>query len=140
MQKTNVHEDNENLDKQWIGEDNIYRENILDHYKHPRNFGVTEGASATHKEINHACGDEIRVFVHINNNKITDITFTGKGCAISIASASMLTQHIKGKTIEDARAMKDEDMMRLLGIQLGIVRKKCGTLALKILHKCVGGI
>ena len=81
----------------------MYLENILDQYKHPRNFGNLDHATNKHKENNPLCGDEIEIMLIVKNNIVEDIRFNGKGCAISMASASMLTQEIKGKTVEEVK-------------------------------------
>ena len=84
--------------------ESMYQENILDHYKSPRNFGKIENASVHHHEYNPLCGDEIELFLVIDENKkVADVKFQGKGCAISQASASLLSEEIKGKSIEDLK-------------------------------------
>src|SRR3989344_722126 len=127
---------NESMDPNWLGEDDIYRENILDHFKEPRNFGEIENPSFAHTGLNPVCGDTIRLFVRLDKDKkIKEAKFKGRGCAISIASASMLTEHINGKTIEEIKTMQKEELLELLGIKLGIVRIKCGLLSLNTLLK-----
>ena len=83
------------IDRNYAGE-GIYRENILDHYSHPRNFGKMEKFDVEHREFNPLCGDEATVQIKIENNIITDIKFHGKGCAVSVAASSMLLSEIKG--------------------------------------------
>ncbi len=126
----------ENMDPNYMGED-IYRENILDHFKNPHNEGKLE-TKHQHKEFNPTCGDEITMYLQIEDNKITDIKFSGKGCAISMASSSMLTDKIKNKTIQEIQSITDEDIKEMLGIDLGIVRLKCALLPLKAAIKALG--
>ena len=116
-------------------ESQIYQENIIDHYKHPHNSGTMEKPTFMHKEYNPLCGDEIQLFVKIRNNTIETATFTGQGCAISQAAASMLTDAIKGKKLQDLQTITREDVLSMLGVPIGIVRLKCALLALKTLHK-----
>jgi len=130
---------NENLDPNWIGneEDEIYRENILDHFKKPRNFGFLEDHTINHKELNPVCGDQIELFLNIKDNKIENVKFNGKGCAISMASTSMLTERIKGSYLMDVKKITKENILEMIGIPLGIVRRKCGLLSLNVLTKCI---
>jgi len=116
----------------------IYQENILDHYKNPRNFGKINNASVHHHEYNPLCGDEIDLYLVIDNSKkIVDIKFYGKGCAISQASASMLTEQIKGKRIEEIEKLTKEDILEMLGIPISPVRLKCALLSLDTLKNSV---
>ncbi|HJN56864.1 MAG: SUF system NifU family Fe-S cluster assembly protein [Candidatus Woesearchaeota archaeon] len=119
----------ENIDPSYIG-DGIYKENILDHYKHPHNKGTIEDANIKHTENNPLCGDIISVNLKVNGSKVKDIKFTGTGCAISQAAASMLTEEIKGKTLEEIKNLKTEDIVNMLGIEIGPVRTKCAVLSL----------
>ena len=114
--------------------DLIYQENIIDHYKNPRNFGKIENASVHHHEKNPLCGDELGIFLVIDkNNKIADVKFNGHGCAISQASASMLTEEIKGKSIHELSLMTKENILKMLGIPISPVRLKCALLSLDTL-------
>ena len=116
----------------------IYQENILDHYKNPRNFGKINNASVHHHEYNPLCGDEIDLYLVIDNSKkIVDIKFYGKGCAISQASASMLTEQIKGKRIEEIEKLTKENILEMLGIPISPVRLKCALLSLDTLKNSV---
>jgi len=116
-------------------DDEIYKENILDHYKNPHNSGALKKYTFKHRETNPLCGDEIEMFVKIDKSRITDVAFIGKGCAISQASASMLTDLIKGRKIEEIKRMTKEDVLKMLGINIGIVRMKCALLPLKAMIK-----
>ena len=121
--------------------DDFYKENILDHYRHPRNTGTLEQPTHSHEEHNPLCGDVIRIDLHINEDNIIDqVAFKGKGCAISQASASMLTEMIKGKTLEEAKKIGKEDILEALGIEIGPVRLKCALLSLKVLKAGAYGL
>lgn len=114
--------------------EDFYRENILDHYRNPRNKGQLEKPTHTHEEDNPLCGDVIRIDLHVNDQDVIDeVRFDGHGCAISQASASMLTEMIEGKTLEEAKELSKEDILEALGIEIGPVRLKCALLSLKVL-------
>jgi len=121
--------------------DDFYRENILDHYRHPRNAGTLESPTHSHEEDNPLCGDVIRMELHVSEDNIIDqVAFSGKGCAISQASASMLTEMIKGKTLDEVKQIGKEDILEALGIEIGPVRMKCALLSLKVLKAGVYGL
>lgn len=126
----------ENLDLSYAGE-GIYRENILDHYKNPRNTGTVERPTFSHKEFNPLCGDEITFYVKVNGTSIEDARFVGRGCAISQASASMLSETLKGKSLEDIKNLEREHILELLSIPIGPVRIKCAMLGLVTLKNGV---
>lgn len=121
----------ENLNPDWLGDEDMYRENILDHYKNPRNFGILEEHNFIHIENNQLCGDEIEVSILIQNERIKEIGFIAHGCAISVAAMSMLSEKIKGMKLEELKNIKAEAVIKMLGVQLGVVRVKCGLLGLK---------
>src|SRR5574340_262874 len=116
-------------------EDELYKENILDHYRNPHNKRKIEQATIMCKELNPSCGDEIELFLKIEDGKIADASFQGQGCAISQASVSMLTDAVKGKKVEDAGHMHEKEVIGMLGIPLGPSRMKCALLSLKTLQK-----
>ena len=121
--------------------DDFYKENILDHYRDPRNAGTLENATHTHEEHNPLCGDVIRIDLHVGENEIIDeIRFNGKGCAISQASASMLTEMIEGKTLAEAKQIGKEEILDALGIEIGPARMKCALLSLKVLKAGAYGL
>ena len=122
------------------GFDDIYRENILDHYKHPRHRGTLEKADITYEDANPLCGDKIRMDLKIDDGKISDIRFSGVGCSISQAAASMLCEEVQGKSLDEVKKIGRDDVLEMLGIELGPVRLKCGLLALKTLKAGVYGI
>tara|TARA_Y100000310_G_scaffold342950_1_gene448395 strand:- start:814 stop:1269 length:456 start_codon:yes stop_codon:yes gene_type:complete len=131
----------ESIDPNWIGqgtdEEEIYKDNILDHYKHPHNFRELKEFTVKHREVNPVCGDEIELFIKIEDNIIEDITFSGKGCAISVAAASMLTDLLKGKPVDAINKVTNDTMMKVLGIKIGVVRMKCALLSLNTLTKAI---
>ncbi len=121
--------------------DDFYRENILDHYRHPRNAGTLEHPTHSHEDYNPLCGDKIRIELHVNEEQIIDqVAFSGKGCAISQASASMLTEMLQGKSLDEAKQIGKEDILEALGIEIGPVRLKCALLSLKVLKSGVYGL
>ena len=115
--------------------DTLYREQILEHWKHPRNFG--ELADATHSafENNPLCGDEIGIQLFARKGVVEDVRFYGTGCAISIAAASMLTEILLGEKIEELKKIKKEDIFDLLGVMPSPSRVKCALLGWSVLQK-----
>ena len=119
----------ENLDPSYAGE-GMYRENILDHYKNPHNKGEIKDAEIKFTENNPLCGDVITVNIKLNGSKVGDVKFRGRGCAISQSAASMLTDEIEGKTLKEVKNLRREDIVNMLGIDIGVVRTNCATLGL----------
>lgn len=117
----------------------IYRDIILDYYRHPRNFGDLDNPDVRAKDSNPLCGDIIEMQLKIKDAKVDDLRFNGKGCAISQASASMLTEIVKGKTLDEVKALGKQDVLDLLGIDPGPTRIKCALLGLKVLKLAVYG-
>jgi nitrogen fixation protein NifU and related proteins len=112
----------------------IYREIILDYYRNPRNYGKIENPDIAKKDSNPLCGDELEMHINLKDNKVSDVKFTGKGCAISQASASMLTELIMGKDFDFVKKLTKEDILENLGLHdLGPARIKCALLSLKVL-------
>jgi nitrogen fixation NifU-like protein len=111
----------------------MYRENILDHYKRPRNRGALNSPDSQAHDLNPLCGDEITMSISVRDGKIDGIKFDGSACAICLAAASMLTEEVKGKKIEEARKIGKERVLSLLGIDPGPTRLKCALLPLKVL-------
>jgi len=122
--------------------DDFYREYILEHYKYPHNKGVLDNATISHEETNYLCGDRIRIDILVEDGTIHDIRFSGEGCAISIASASILTDEVKGKSVENAKAFSKEELLDLIGIPLdkNPARLKCALLSLKTLKAGLYGV
>jgi len=112
----------------------LYQENILDHYKHPHNAGRIDGATLRARELNPSCGDVIELFLDLDGcDRVKDVKFEGKGCAVSTASVSMLTDRIKGRPMAEVMALGERDVLEMLGIAVGPMRMKCATLSLKTL-------
>jgi nitrogen fixation protein NifU and related proteins len=113
-------------------DEQFYREYILDHYKNPRNFGRIEGADITHEEYNPLCGDMVGMDFRVRDGVIEDVKFYGR-CAISQASASLLTERLKGLTLDEAQQVGKDDVLEELGIDISPARLKCALLSLKVL-------
>ncbi len=112
----------------------IYSEIILDYYRYPRNKGSLPRAQIHARDSNPLCGDIVEMQLELDEkNTVKDVKFNGQGCAISQASASMLTELVKGKTVDDVRKISKEDVLSLIGGQLTAVRLKCALLSLKVL-------
>jgi nitrogen fixation NifU-like protein len=122
------------------GFEDLYKENILDHYRHPRNRGTIENPDVTYEDANPLCGDRIRMDFRIRDGRIEQVRFSGTGCSISQAAASMLCERIEGMTLEEAKRLSREDVLEMVGIELGPVRLKCALLALKTLKAGVYGL
>jgi nitrogen fixation NifU-like protein len=122
--------------------DDMYREQILEHAKHPHNFGSLEDATISHEEHNPLCGDKVRLDLLIEDGVIADVRFYGRGCAISQASASLLTDELRGMPIEVAKVYSKEDLLELIGIPLSKnpTRLKCALLSLKALKAGLYGV
>lgn len=118
----------------------LFRENILDHYQNPRCHGTLDDATVSFEDANPLCGDRIRVDVRMTDGRIEKVRFSGHGCSISQAAASMLCEHVEGKTLDEVKNMSRQDVLDLLGIDLGPVRLKCALLALKTLKAGVYGV
>lgn len=114
----------------------IYKEIILDNYKNPKNFGSFEEKDANTLTLeNPSCGDTITLSVQVKNGRLKDIRFLGKGCALSISGASLLTEYAKGKSLEEIALWNKDTMTELLGVDVGLARIKCALLPLETLHK-----
>jgi nitrogen fixation NifU-like protein len=112
--------------------DDLYREVIIDHYKSPRMRGVLDPHDYSYEDDNPLCGDRIRIDLRVNDQGIvTEALFSGVGCAISQASADLLLESIVGKSLDEVRNLDKQDILDLLGIELGPVRLKCALLSLK---------
>lgn len=121
--------------------DDLYRENILDHYRHPKHKGQLEPHTHRHLEHNPVCGDEIQIDLRVNDAGIVEeAVFSGHGCAISQASASMLMERIQGQPLERVKQLTKEDILADLGISIGPVRMKCALLSLKVLKAGIYGV
>lgn len=119
------------------GMDALYRDFILDHYRNPRNAGTLDAPDASFEDLNPLCGDKIRMDLRIRDGVIEDVRFKGRGCAISQASASLLTEAIKGKRIADIDAIGKDEVLENLGISISPARLKCALLGLKVLKSAL---
>lgn len=115
----------------------MYREHILDLFSHPHNFGKLQHPTHRCHEFNPLCGDEVTVEVEAKQGKVSSIKFNGKGCAISIASASLVTDRAKGMPLDKAMKLTTEDVLGMLQIPIGPVRLKCALLPLEALQKAI---
>ncbi len=113
----------------------LYREEVMDHHQNPRNFGQMENPDISYSDYNPVCGDEVTMQAKMENGTIKEAMFTGKGCAISQAAASMLTMEIRSKSPKEALAMTQTDMLKIIRINPGPVRIKCAMLALRAMQK-----
>ena len=121
--------------------DDLYREQIIERYKSPQYRGYLDPHDIQFEDDNPLCGDHIEITIRVNgDDKVAEAAFDGKGCAISQASADLLIESIHGKSLEDVKALGKEDVLDLLGIDLGPVRLKCALLSLKVLKAGVYGL
>jgi nitrogen fixation NifU-like protein len=112
-----------------------YREYILDHYRNPRNYGTLEQPDAHAEDSNPLCGDQLAIDLQIEGDRVTAVRFRGRGCAISQASASMLSEMIEGQPVADVVKLGKEDILEALGIPISPARTKCAFLCLRVLHR-----
>jgi nitrogen fixation protein NifU and related proteins len=119
--------------------DDFYKEYILDHYRNPRNFGHLDAPDAVAEDLNPLCGDQIRIELKVKDGAIEDVRFFGKGCAISQAATSMLTESVRGQRLEDVARMPAEKVIESVGIGISPARIKCATLGLKVLKSAALG-
>ena len=121
--------------------DDFYREIIIDRYKNPLNQGTFDPHDISFEDDNPLCGDHIRIDIRVGEDgQVNEAVFDGHGCAISLASADLLMESIQGKTMDEVKALTKEDILGMLGIELGPVRLKCALLSLKVLKAGVYGL
>lgn len=118
----------------------LFREAIIDHYKHPRHRGNLEDADVHRHETNPFCGDDVTIYLKIADDVVVDAAFEGRGCAISQASASMIMEEIIGMPVTELKEWGKEEVLDLLGIEIGPVRLKCALLPLKALKAGLYGL
>jgi|SRR3989344_5531018 len=116
----------------------FYREEILEHWKNPLNFGEMDAPDVVIDQVNPLCGDEVTFFFKIKKGKIEKVSFTGSGCAISVASASMLSEAILGKSAKQIEKITGQDVLGLIGGNVAPARLKCAFLALEAVKKLNG--
>jgi len=120
--------------------DDFYKDYILDHYRNPRNYGHLDAPDAVAEDLNPLCGDQIRVELKVDaDHRVSDLRFSGKGCAISQASMSMLGESIRGQSLEDVARMSSDRVLENVGIGISPARMKCALLGLKVLRSAALG-
>ena len=119
--------------------DDVYREYILEHFREPRHHGKLEQPDIHSADTNPLCGDRVEIDLRVQDDRVTDVAFQGRGCAISQASASMLTERIEGATLDELRALTPQDVLEMLGVAIGPARQRCALLSLRVLHAGIGG-
>ncbi len=115
----------------------MYAEELIHHYEHPENKGVMSKPTATMHEENISCGDKIDIYLQIEKGKVTDVKFQGSGCVISMGTASMLTEALKGKSLAEVERMDKAALFKLINVDPGPVRMHCATLSLRAVKKAV---
>ncbi len=117
-----------------------YRERILDHYQHPRHWGHLTAPDRVGEAENPLCGDRVRVELRLNDaGTIAEVAFSGEGCVIALAAASMLAEHIRGQPLEEVRRIGEADVVALLGMDLRPARRACARVALEALQDAING-
>lgn len=113
----------------------MYREEILEHWRNPLNFGEMKGADLVVEQINPLCGDEFKFFFRIEKGIVNEVNFNGNGCAISVATSSMLSEHIKGKSVKAISKLVGQDILKMIGGSVAPARLKCAFLPLEVIRK-----
>lgn len=117
--------------------EDLYAETLIYNYEHPSNRGTIANADAKMHEENITCGDEIMVYLKVDGKKLKDVKFEGKGCVVSMGSASMVTDALKGKELKDVEKMGKDDLFKIIGIDPGPVRFHCASLSLRAIKEAV---
>ena len=119
--------------------DDIYRQYILEHYREPHNHGTLDQPDIHAADTNPLCGDRVAIDLKVRDGRVSEVRFNGRGCAISQASASMLTDRIEGATMDELKAISPQDVLEMLGVEIGPARQRCALLSLRVLHQGIGG-
>lgn len=117
----------------------LYRQELLDHYRHPRNYGILEDPHTSSELLNPSCGDQILISLAVKDGRLSQVRFQGKGCVISQAAASMLTERILHQELSALEGLSKDDMLTLVAIPLGPTRLRCALLSLEALHQAIAG-
>lgn len=117
----------------------LYKEKIIDHYKHPRNFKKLRRPTYRFQAANSVCGDEVEVYLKEKKGKIVEVGFKGTGCAISVAGMSMLSEELVGKSVKEIEKLESDHMLRMMGIEAKSPRVKCATLGLSAVLRALSG-
>lgn len=120
-----------------MSDNDMQAEIVLEHYREPHNYGTLENATVSMTESNPVCGDTVNISLLIEDGAVKDVKFVGKGCSISQASASMLTDRIMGKSLEELKEIDEESIIDMIGLKLGPSREKCALLSFNTLQKCI---
>lgn len=116
-------------------DNDLYREHILDHYGHPRNRGHLDDPDIVADADEPSCGDQVRLELAVNSDgRVQQVAFEGEGCMISMASASILTEHIEGRSLDELKSLTEDDMLALVDAPVGSSRRRCALLPLKVLQ------
>lgn len=116
---------------------NLYGQNILDHYRNPRNFGTLERPTASWREANYSCGDIAEIDIFVENNILKELKSRGEGCAISQAARSILGEHILNMRVDTILCLHEKDVVAILGVPISQRRRKCALLALLAVHNAL---
>ena len=117
----------------------IYQGKVLDHARNPRNRGVLEPADYSYEDAGSVCGDEVRIDVRVKGDRVAEVAFSGRGCAVSQASASLLTELIATMTLDDVEALTEDDLLAAIGVPLTPARLECALLSLSVLRAGISG-
>lgn len=115
----------------------LYAENILDHYRHPRGKQLMENPTVTHEEVNLSCGDALEIQLLVENDRVAAVGWSGSGCAVSQAAMSILSEELVGKSLKELEAIDKEKIYELLGVPIGPRRVKCALLCLHAMKNAV---